>query len=412
MENKTIRLSRCLLMDLLELPVYNLVHDHPAENLKYHVANISKKTGGLSTIRDRLSQAQKNRLEVLNDISLDSQWKILMNTWRLFGSVILDEERKAHEQNQQIVVYQSKPNLGNKWKFLKMSEPDEIIPLLFWLGRSYNPGLERLQATRKHEQRASEALHQETNYEYYKNIIQPNSWKDQPLKFDHTMNNGNEMMYIPVRTVYPLSLQNGYELLCLWKYEHLKFLYEDLFLLEEDHSYESLKVFVQNIKARMDFLKSQFEYAHLFSRLRPYEMTPNDFFDCDWTERTKFREIMQSNTCTEWRKMDVKGDSYTGYWISEDPAIKDKAWDLTWEDNFNHIYGHLDKKKYYGLSSPLSDMNIYYPLTMMYVIEYLCASRCEAPVEVIDFYEFFINHVVVPNYEVLMAEDKPLHFID
>jgi hypothetical protein len=128
-------------------------------------------------------------------------------------------------------------------------------------------------------------------------------------------------------------------------------------------------------------------------------MTPNEFFDCDWTELTKFRQIMKSNTCTEWCKMDVKGDSYTGYWESEDPAIKDKAWDLTWEDNFNHIYNHLDKKNYY-------------PLTMMYVIEYLCASRCEAPVEVIDFYEFFINHVVVPNYEVLMAEDKPLHFIE
>jgi hypothetical protein len=389
-ELPTIGLSRCLLMELLELPVYNLVHD---------VANISKKAGGLSTIRARLSQAQKNRLEVLNEMSLDSQWKILMNTWRLFGSTALDEERKAREQNQQIVVYQSKPNLGNKRGFLKMSEPDEIIPLTFWFGRSYNPGFERLQAARKHEQRASEALHQETNYEYYKNLIQPESWKAQPLKFDHTMNNGNEMMYIPVRTVYPLSLQNGYELLCLWKYEHLKFLYEDLFLMEEDHSYESLKVFVQNIKTRMDFLKSQFEDAILFSRLKPYEMTPNEFFDCDWTELTKFRQIMKSNTCTEWCKMDVKGDSYTGYWESEDPAIKDKAWDLTWEDNFNHIYNHLDKKNYY-------------PLTMMYVIEYLCASRCEAPVEVIDFYEFFINHVVVPNYEVLMAEDKPLHFIE
>lgn len=277
-------------------------------------------------------------------------------------------------------------------------ELPESIPLLFWFGSHSNPGLELLQAAREHEQRVTEALHQEPNYEYYKNLIQPKSWKAQPLKFDHTMNNGNEMMYIPIRTVYPLSLQNGYELLCLWKYEHLKFLYEDLFLMEEDHSYESLKAFVQNIKARLAFLKSQFEHAILFRGLKPYEMTPNEFFDCDWTERVKFLEIMKSNTCTEWCKMDIKGDSYTGYWRSEDPAIKNNAWDLTWEDNFNHIYDHLDKKNYY-------------PLTMMYVIEYLCASRCEAPVEVIDFYEFFINHVVVPNYEVLMTEDKPLHFI-
>ena len=126
-ELPTIGLSRCLLMELLELPVYNLVHDdgcqRPAENLKYHAANISKKAGGsdLLTIRDRLSQVQKNRLEVLNEMSLDSQWKILMNTWRLFGSVVLNEERKVRESNQQlIVVYQSQSlsNLGVGWNRL------------------------------------------------------------------------------------------------------------------------------------------------------------------------------------------------------------------------------------------------------------------------------------------------------
>lgn len=78
-EPTIIGLARCLLMDLLELPSYNLVHDdgcqRPAENLKYHDANISKKAGDsdLLTISYRLSQAQKNRLEFLNEMSLDSQ---------------------------------------------------------------------------------------------------------------------------------------------------------------------------------------------------------------------------------------------------------------------------------------------------------------------------------------------------
>ena len=404
MENKAFQLPRCLLVDLSEIRTHNLVHGS---------VNIPKKNR--ITFKNQIDESHRKCLELLRHSSsetmLNAQWKILMNTWRLFGSVLLDEERKVRGNYQQLVVYQSQPNdLGNEWKFLKMDLP-KVLEVVFWSGRHYNPGLEKLQTARKREQRATEALHQEINYEYYRNIIQPEFWKTQPLKFDHTMNNGNEMMYIPVRTVYPLSLQNGYELLCLWKYEHLKFLYKSLFLIEEDHNYESLKAFVQNIKTRLEFLKSQFEHSNLFSGLRPYEMIPNEFFDCDWTEQTRFREIMKSNTCTEWCKMNIEGYSYTGYWMSEDSNIQDKAGDLTWEDNFNHIYHQLNKKKNYGSLHPLSDMNIYYPLTMMFVIGYLCASRCEAPVEVIDFYEFFIDHVVVPNYEVLMAEDKPLHFI-
>lgn len=232
----------------------------------------------------------------------------------------------------------------------------------------------------------------------WKSIIQPEIWEHEPRKFDHTM--FQEICFLggfgirSVRFIYPLSVEDGVALISLWQFEHLNFMHKDI-NLHMDIDYFALDwMTYDGIDEMLSKLKKRFEETEIFKYMidRDFEDKINIFSDL--SEQKIFAKLMRSITCSDWNKMTIDGESYGGYWASENPEEKNNAYELTYQDNFNYIYELLGK-------------DFYYPLSILWIIKFLCSYRCEAPVQVRDFYEFVLNHMIKPNYTVLMESVKP-----
>lgn len=81
-----------------------------------------------------------------------------------------------------------------------------------------------------------------------------------------------------------------------------------------------------------------------------YDCKMNIFDICDFLlllekfDNTKkmpyeeFKNEFEKRACSEWSKMDEHGESFGGFWQSNDPAIRDNAYDLSFENNCKKLY--------------------------------------------------------------------------
>ena len=52
----------------------------------------------------------------------------------------------------------------------------------------------------------------------------------------------------------------------------------------------------------------------------------------------EFEKLASEDMCTDWCKMDQHGNDFAGYWRSEDPAVKSRAFYLSMAANIWHLY--------------------------------------------------------------------------
>lgn len=81
-----------------------------------------------------------------------------------------------------------------------------------------------------------------------------------------------------------------------------------------------------------------------------YNVTENLFLLADFIELKKmfennkpmtyveFRAEFGENACTEWHKMDEHGNSFGGFWLSDEPVERDDAFNLQFEENCKMLY--------------------------------------------------------------------------
>lgn len=93
----------------------------------------------------------------------------------------------------------------------------------------------------------------------------------------------------------------------------------------------------------------------------------------------EFEIEFEKITCSEWHKMDEHGESYGGFWQSDDDNIRDRAGDLSFENNCKKLY-----------ELPYSNK------LKLWTIEYGCSTRQES----VRYSNFICNWIQWKMYQM------------
>jgi hypothetical protein len=147
---------------------------------------------------------------------------------------------------------------------------------------------------------------------YYKDIIQPAKWINEPRKFDKTfwmeLRFAGGFVMQPSRYSYPIDLEDGFHLIALWKYEHIKFMYTDIQSFDK-YIFDRLEK-LKSWACKSDLIQ---KFINNYNYRNDTELSIDEIFNKEYTTKEEFKKIMSSVTCAEWHKIDIEGDSYTGY---------------------------------------------------------------------------------------------------
>lgn len=195
----------------------------------------------------------------------------------------------------------------------------------------------------------------------YAEILFPEVWKSQPIKFNY-----NFWTFTSSRHVYPYSLKVGHEIIILWKIEYYYQLHKSL------------------------YAKNPKSAANIIEKIKTLKKNNSSLQYKKITNYEEFLNKYENTACTDWAKMDEHGNDFAGYWKYPDGSNeKENAWRLTYEANCKELYKLVTERNFF-------------PNCIFLIIEHLCNFRCESVKQVKEFYEFFIEYVIEPNKDFIL----------